>query len=56
MTNIRTRIAIIKAKAALQRAKAGHFLKHDPEPQTPDLLQTVGIHSLSLLIDGPRHS
>lgn len=36
----------IKAKARL----AGQLTARDPEPQTPDLLQTVGIRDISFLV------
>jgi hypothetical protein len=40
----------IRSKAKLARRLAGHHLTHDPEPDMPDVLQTVGISEVSLLI------
>ncbi len=48
-------IANIRLKASKSQIISGHNMRHDPEPQTPDLAQNVGSATFSLLIDMPRH-
>lgn len=53
MNDIAKRLITLRIKAKARHLRGS--LRHDPEPNIPDLAQNVGSPSFSLLIDMPRH-